>query len=81
MTKEALKRATTWVERESVQEWRDSRAGLANGHLVRLVDGLRSSVDGLKLPSTPVMPWDGWLSARKRSAVHFASNIRPSKGP
>lgn len=79
LTKEALKKATTWVEREAVKEWRTSRAGVANGQLVRLVSGVRDAVHGLKLPLTPVMPWDPWLAERKRSAVHFVGNFRPAK--
>jgi len=61
MTKEAVKKATTWVERESVKEFRSTRAGPFNGDaLLQLVEKLREQVatqtTNFKLPSLPPMP-------------------------
>jgi len=61
MTKEAVKKATTWVEREAMKELRASRQGgfRFNGQaLGRLADGVREALaaQAAKLPPPPQLP-------------------------
>ena len=75
LQKEALKKATTWVNEESLKEWHAARASASNNPVVRFVDhvrdGVRESLHNVKLPAP--------LMARHRAAVHFVSNVRSSK--
>jgi len=76
LTKEALKKATTWVAEESVKEWRNSQQ---NNPMVRFVDDVRDSMRNLnlKLPQ-PTIHVGSWLKERTRKAVHSVSNAQPS---
>jgi len=61
LTKEAVKKATQWVEREAVKEYRASRSNNLNPEvLLQAVDTLRlqvsSQLGGLKLPALPELP-------------------------
>jgi len=76
LQKEALKKATTWVNAESLKEWHAMRACSANNPLVRFVDDVRSSVQQIKLPSVRPSPW---LASRRRDAVQFVSAVRSGK--
>ena len=78
LTKEALKKATVWVERESVKEWRDSRGGLANQALVQFVSNVRQSVAGLNLPGGGDFQPADWLAGRREAAVRFVAALRPN---
>jgi hypothetical protein len=78
LTKEALKKATTWVDRESVREWRASRSGLANEALVHFVSNLREGAANMRLPQAPRFV-DNWVSDRRQAAIRFASNVRSAK--
>lgn len=87
LTKEALKKATVWVNDESLKEWRTRRAGVANDPFLTFVDNVRESygnaVEALDLPNMrlPRLPRPrraaaeaaDWLDSRKRDAVHFMS--------
>jgi len=53
LTKEALTKATTWVERESVRAFRESKSGFLGEARRKLVDGMREGLDNLKLPPPP----------------------------
>jgi len=93
MTKEALKKATTWVEREAVKEWRAMRPGPGDA-LVRFVSDMRANMEQMQLPQLHLQPLNpqllqpprlvsNWLQGRKplRSAVRFVSAARPRKQP
>ena len=66
LTKEAVKKATTWVERESVKEYRASRSGFRfpsipnNDAVKQFLDNMRetvaSQVGNVKLPPLPLPP-------------------------
>jgi len=71
LQKEALRKATTWVQAESLKEWHASRACAKNDMFVRFVDRVRDSAPRIKLPAP--------LAARHREAVRFVSNVRSSK--
>jgi len=72
LQKEALKKATTWVNDESLKQWHASRACATNDALVRFVDNIRSAAPNLKLHPR--------LAARHRAAVQFVSNVRTQRG-
>jgi len=81
LTKEALKKATVWVNAESVKEWRDSRSGVANQAVAQFVENVRGSLNALKLPQPPTLA-SKWMDGRRQAAVRFVSNIaRPSEEP
>lgn len=85
LTKEALKKATTWVHTESVREWRSSRDFAHREALVRFVSGVREGVrEGLqsgfnKLPPTPPLFVSNLLSSQRRAATRFVSAVRAPK--
>eukprot|EP00966_Prymnesium_polylepis_P256886 5933912-Prymnesium_polylepis.1 len=71
LQKEALKKATCWVNEESLKEWHASRACASNDKMVRFVENVRESVQNVKLP--------GQLERGHRAATQFVSNVRSSK--
>ena len=78
LTKEALKKATTWVSRESVNEWRSQRSAMPGPDaLVRFVCEAREKIDSFKPP--PFV--ESFLHSRqlhpKRALVRFVSAARP----
>jgi len=75
LTKEALSKATTWVSKESVKEWRNQQQ---NDGFGRFVSGVRDSLDQLKLPRMPEPPVfvSRFMDARRDAAVRFVSNTR-----
>ena len=77
LQKEALKKATTWVNAESLKEWHAQRTFGGNPSLVRFVDNVRDSVQR-KMQSFVQVNTRESLSAQRR-AVHFMSNVRNSK--
>lgn len=78
MTKEALKKATTWVSHESIKEWRATRHANPREQLARFVSNVRDSMDTVKMPALqPPLLVNNWLNARKRDAVRFVSAGRP----
>ena len=61
LTKEAVKKATTWVERESVKEWRSSKSPFGKFNpaaLKQAVDHVREQLKEAadKLPAPPPLP-------------------------
>jgi len=72
LTKEALKKATTWVSVESLKEWQDSRAGVANQAVLRFVGNARESLSSLQLPQPPLLA-SKWVSERREAVVRFVS--------
>lgn len=68
LTKEALQKATTWVEREAVREWRASRTPFGAETLVQFVSSVRESVDNLELRSRSQQAGI-WLTAQRDAAV------------
>mmetsp|Transcript_36319 Transcript_36319/g.77440 ORF Transcript_36319/g.77440 Transcript_36319/m.77440 type:complete len:282 (-) Transcript_36319:94-939(-) len=78
MTKEAMRKATTWVSAESLKEWRTTRHQNPREQLSLLVNNVRESIDQLKLtPPQPPIFVNNWVNARKRAAVRFVSAGRP----
>jgi len=81
MTKEALKKATTWVSHESIKEYRASQRADPREAVALFVNNLRASAEdassrlGLKMPQPLLV--NNWLSARKAAAVRFVSAARP----
>jgi len=78
LTKEALKKATTWVSRESVAEWKTKRSTMPGPDaLVRFVCETRDRIDSFKPP--PFV--ESFLHTRnvhpKRALVRFVSAARP----
>ncbi len=78
LTKEALKKATVWVERESIKEWRESRAAqpdLSQLGVVKFVSAARESLqeagqnmgEALRALDLPPMPQLPLLQSRKAS--------------
>jgi len=80
LTKEALTKATSWVERESVREWRASRSNLANEALVQFVSNVRESManfaERLPPPLTRLVSPAEWIAERREAAVRFVSAAR-----
>lgn len=71
LQKEALKKATTWVNAESLKEWHASRACATNDAFVRFVGNMQNSLQNFQMPAR--------LAARHRAAVQFVSHVRSSK--
>jgi len=80
LTKEALKKATTWVCSESIHEWETSRQRQAQTVLVQFVDQVRGSLGALNLPPLrpPRLPAE-WMAERREAAVRFVSAVRSPK--
>jgi hypothetical protein len=78
LTKEALKKATTWVSAESLKEWKAQQARDKFG-MIQLVGNVRDFVDNVKLPQLPQPPRlaANWLDNRRQAAVRFVSAVRP----
>jgi len=78
MTKEALRKATTWVAKESVNEWRTMRHQDPREQFALFVSNVRGSMEQMKLaPLQPPLFVNNWFDARKRAAVRFVSAGRP----
>lgn len=81
LTKEALKKATTWVSTESVKEWRASRSGLHNEAMAQFVSNVRESLstfgDSLKLAPPPTLLASKWVASRRQAVVRFVSSRSP----
>jgi len=75
LTKEALSKATTWVQKESVKEWRNQQQ---NDGFSRFMGNMRDGIDQLKLPPGPEPPRfvSRFMDARRDAAVRFVSNRR-----
>jgi len=75
LTKEALSKATTWVAKESVKEWRNQQQ---NDGLLQFVTGVRDAMEQLKLPPLPQPPHfvSRFVGERRAAAVRFVSNRR-----
>lgn len=76
LTKEALTKATTWVEREAVKEFRASRGPSFGGQaLVTLVANVRNSVASLELGERTKLAGD-WITERADAAVRAVPEAR-----
>jgi len=53
LTKEALTKATAWVERESVRAYRESGTNFLADARRQLVSGMREQLENIKLPEPP----------------------------
>jgi len=78
LTKEALKKATTWVSTESIKEWRDSRA--ANEAVLHFVTNIRDSLNSVRLPPPPSFA-SKWVAERRQAVVRFVSSARSLAPP
>jgi len=80
LTKEALKKATTWVSTESVREYRASQSGGVNQAMLQFVNNVRESIGQFKLPPPPLQA-SKWVADRREAAVRFVSAVRAPVPP